>query len=372
MTALNALYFPATSVTTRQVSRELFFFDKIFHYLPAETENPDDPLAALGLCQGYPPVPFQEDLDRFRHLIRELKGNEAEFYSGQLSALTAEKPGNLDERSVRSLVQVLGGRPAETDNAKAAAREELWQARLLLRLGEILQQEENTLQQELAAISIKEKELFESLKGEPEIAFTLTELPQSPNSAPVRPEILVKAWARLFLADPQRDSHHILTSAQQDAVELLFEANEALSGKRPARLFRIPLPAAGAMEGNDFVTARTAFRQQAKETLAGFASLLAATTAGGGAADSLKDFTALAAAWTKTLAGNKELVQDEALARPGKNCPAAPHLEAYLCDAGLPRLLSHISRKGDALPPAPGGSRAVIAVISTRKSTCTG
>ena len=373
MTSLNALYFPDTSITTRQVSRELFFFDKIFHYLPAEAEKSNDPEADLGLCQGYPPVPFQEDLDRFRHLIRELKGNEAEFYSGSLSAM-ADAAKNRDEQSVRSIVQALGGRAAaEAEGAKAAAREELWQARLLLRLAEILNQEEQELQEELAAISIKEQELFEALKGEPEIAVSLSSLPQSIGRSPVRPEIVVRAWARLFLADPRQESHNILVSGHQDAVELLFDANEALSGKRPARLFRIPLPAAGAMERDAFLEARTAFRVTAKETLAAFTSLLAATTAAGGAAtDSLKDFTALAAAWTRTLAGGTTLRQDESPARPKKNCQGEPHLEVYLCNEGLPRLLTHLCRTKKSSLPEPDGGRAVIALTSTRKSTCKG
>ena len=374
MTSLNALYFPDTSVTTRQVRRELFFFDKIFHYLPMEAEKSSDPEADLGLCQGYPPVPFHEDLERFRHLIRELKGNEAEFYSGHISAMTADTAKNRDERSVRSIVQALGGRSGvEAEGAKAAAREELWQARLLLRLAEILNQEEQELQEELAAISIKEQELFEALKGEPEIAFALPSLQQSISSSPVRPEIMVRAWARLFLADPRQDSHTILVSGQQDAVEMLFDANEALSGKRPARLFRIPLPAAGALERDAFIDARTAFRVAAKETLAGFASLLAATTAGGAATDSLKDFTALAAAWTRTLAGCKGLAPDEAPARPKKNCQGEPHLEVYLCNESLLRLLAHLSRTGkSSLSESDGGGRAFIALTSNRKSTCKG
>lgn len=373
MPPLNALYFPETSVTTRQVSRELFFFDKIFHYLPAEAEKSSDPEAGLGLCQGYPPVPFHEDLERFSHLIRELKGNEAEFYSGHLSAMAAGPVKNREEQSVRSILQALGGRPAAEDaGAKAAAREELWQARLLLRLAEILSQEEQELQQELEAISVKEKELFEELKGEPEIPFSLSSLPPAISRPPVRPEILVRAWARLFLADPRQDSHTILVSGLQDAVEMLFDANESLSGKRPARLFRIPLPAAGALKGDAFIDARTAFRDAAQDTIAAFASLLAATAAGGTAADSLKDFTALAAAWTRTLAGSKGIKQDEAHARPKKNCPGEPHLEVYLCNEGLPRLLAHLCRTGKSPLPAPDGVRAVIALTSSRKSTCTG
>jgi hypothetical protein len=373
MPPLTSLYFPQTSISTRQVSQELVFFDKICNYLAAEADESTTDETASKLCEGYAPVPFQGDLDRFRQLIRELKGNEAEFYSGHLSAITAENARKRDEQSVKSLIQAIGGKPSADDTmAQAAATEGLWEARLLLKLAEILYQEEQELQKELSAISRKELELFEVLKGEPEIPFSLAPFQQMESRLPVRPEILVKAWAKLFLADRRRNNYPILVSGQSDAAELLFDANETLTQKRPVRLFRIPLPASAEMELEAYLHARAAFREEAQDTLAGFSSLLADTAAKGATPDTLKNFSVLAAAWTKIFNGCMAWGQPAAKPAQGGNCPAEPHLEVYLCNESLTRLLGHVCKTTVQPQAATGSPMGIIALKSSRKSTCKG
>jgi len=372
MLPLTALYFPRTSPSTRQLTQELVFFDKIFHYLAAEAEESTTDETTAGLCEGYPPVPFHGDLDRFRQLIRELKGNEAEFYSGHLSTIAAGNEKNRDEQSVKSLIQSIGGKSTAEPQKQSDNREDLWRARLLLKLAEILYQEEQDLQKELAAISMKEQELFEALKGEPEIPFTPTPFQQTASPLPMKPKILVKAWAKLFLADKQQDNYSILVSDQSDAADLLFDANETLTQKRPVRLFRIPLPASEEMELDAYSHARTAFREEAKDTLAGFRSLLADTAAQGTTPDTLKNFSTLAAEWTKIFNGCK--VWDLPIANPTqkRNCPGEPHLEVYLCNESLPRLLGHVCKTALKSQAATGSTLGLIALKSSRKSTCKG
>jgi hypothetical protein len=372
MLPLTALYFPQTSVSTRQVSQELVFFDKIFHYLAAEAEESTTDETDPELCEGYAPIPFHGDLDRFRQLIRELKGNEAEFYSGHLSTISSGNERNRDEKSVKSLIHLIGGKSAAETEEQLAAREGLWQARLLLKLAEILYQEEQELQKELSAISLKEQELFEVLKGEPEIPFSPSSFQQMESRLPVRPEILVKAWAKLFQTDKQQGNYSILVSGESDAAELLFDANETLTQKRPVRLFRIPLPASGEMELDAYIHARRTFREEAKDTLAGFRSLLSDTAAKGTTPDTLKNFSALAAEWVKIFNGCK--AWDQPVANPAQkgNCPGEPHLEVYLCNESLPRLLGHVSKTAAPPQEATGSTPAIIALKSSRKSTCKG
>ncbi|MBU4262104.1 MAG: hypothetical protein KKC76_09565 [Proteobacteria bacterium] len=373
MLPLTALYFPRTSVSTLQVSQELVFFDKIFHYLSAEEpEESTTDEAYPELCAGYAPVPFHGDLDRFRQLIRELKGNEAEFYSGHLSTITAGNEKNRDEQSVKSLIQSIGGKSAAEAKEQSQVREDLWRARLLLKLAEILYQEEQELQKELSAVSIKEHELFEALKGEPEIPFTPTPFQQMESTLPMRPKILVKAWAKLFLADRQQGNYSMLVSDQTDAAELLFDANETLTQKRPVRLFRIPLPASGEMELAASIQARTAFREAAKETLAGFRSLLSDTAAKGTTPDTLKNFSALAAEWTKIFNDSKAWHQPAGKAPLNANSSGEPHLEVYLCNESLPSLLGHVCKTAVQPQAATGSSLGLIALKSKRKSTCKG
>lgn len=163
MTSLTALFFPETSPEPEQLPQLLFFFDTIHHYQASE-----EPAAAPDpwrhLCPGYPPLPFHEELPRFTQLIRELKGNEGEFYSGQLTAMASRFSDRPDETNVRSLISSLSGPgepvAAQEDKRKQREkREELWQARLLLKLAEILRQEERELAQEMAAVAAREQEL---------------------------------------------------------------------------------------------------------------------------------------------------------------------------------------------------------------------
>jgi hypothetical protein len=369
MIPLTALYFPDTSLSARQVSQELIFFDKVYHYLPSETDGSDDSVAVAGICEGYPPVPFAEELNRFRQLIRELKGNEAEFYSGHLSSIAAGQEKNRDERSVRSLINSIEGTsPADQSGARADIREGLWQARLLLKLAEILYQEEQELQQELSAIAVKERELFESLKGEGEIPFALSGLTVE-SRLPVRPEILLKAWAKLFLADRRQGEHTILVTNQEQAAETLFDANEALSGQRPVRLFRIPLPGGSAMDMAAYINDRATFRAGARDIIDGFTSTLSATLASGGVTqETLKGFTRLAAEWTKNLHNCTAWQTASAPSGQENKCQGEPHLEVYLCNRSLPGLLAHLCRADSESHGAP----AIIALKSSKKSTCKG
>ncbi|MBU0909878.1 MAG: hypothetical protein KJ717_09950, partial [Proteobacteria bacterium] len=311
-------------------------------------------------------------LDRFRQLIKELKGNEAEFYSGHLSTITAGNEKNHDEQSVISLIQSIGGKSDAEAKEQSDIREDLWRARLLLKLAEILYQEELDLQKELATISVKEQELFEALKGEPEIPFTPTPFQQMESTLPMRPKILVKAWAKLFLADKQQGNYSMLVTDQSDAAELLFDANETLTQKRPVRLFRIPLPAGGEMELDASIQARTTFREAAKETLARFGSLLSQTAAQGTTPDTLKNFSALAAEWTRIFNDSKVWGHPAANPAHKTNCLGEPHLEVYLCNESLPSLLGHICKAKVQPRAATSSSLALIALKSSRKSTCKG
>ncbi|MBW1791177.1 MAG: hypothetical protein JRJ14_02745, partial [Deltaproteobacteria bacterium] len=104
MSQLTALYFPDTAITTQAVYQELLFFDKILFYQPVEIDPETHSPEGLDLCSGYPPVPFKEDLDRFKSLLRELKGHEGEFYSGQLSSMSLEYMERRDRPSVEGLI----------------------------------------------------------------------------------------------------------------------------------------------------------------------------------------------------------------------------------------------------------------------------
>ncbi len=369
MDKLHALYFPDTSITTRHVSQELLFFDKISCFQASETDETIDPLANLGLCEGYPPVPFNDQIDRFRHLIRELKGNEGEFYSGQLSRMSLDYLESRDESTVKNLISAISG---QNDTPATAAEqtknhEELWQARLLLKLAEILYREEEELQEGLSAVTDKETELFDALKGESGFAFSLPEIPIK-NRLHIRPQILINAWAKLFVHDNQQ-SHQLLTCTEEDA-ESLFEINEAISKQRPVRLFRIPLPHTTGMDIDDYLSKRSTFRGNAKELMTAFTTLISSVIEDGIQPDTLQKSATLAAEWTRLFAVSGPWGQDMVNPFHKPDGPGEPHLEVYLCNKSLETLMRHFAKAETAASTKTDSSPAIIAIKSRKASTC--
>ena len=370
MNKLHALSFPDTNITSRHVSQELLFFDKIFCFQASETDEPGDPQANLGLCESYPPVPFNDQIDRFRHLIRELKGNEGEFYSGQLSAMNLEYLESRDESTVKNLITAISGQNASESSSAEQNKEgeELWQARLLLKLAEILYREEEELQQGLSAVSHKETELFDALKGEPGFApLTLPEIPLK-NRIRIRPQILINAWAKLFVHD-KTHAHHIVTCNEEDA-ETLFEINESISKQRPVRLFRIPLPHTSGMDMDDYLSKRTTFRENSQEILAAFAALILSTRQNGLQADTLQKSATLAAEWTRNFAASGNWGENMINPFHKPDGPGEPHLEVYLCNTNLMTIFGHFAKSATKSPSQTDEGPAIIAMKSCRKSTC--
>lgn len=361
MSQLTALYFPDTAITTQAVYQELLFFDKILFYQPVEIDQeevytPED----LDLCSGYPPVPFKEDLDRFKALLRELKGHEGEFYSGQLSSMSLEYMESRDRPTVEGLISSIT-KTQDTTEPETKTKEALWQSRLLLKLAEIMAQEEQDLQNELSAIARKEELLFDALKGDPELSKSLRPQTSYPTPIPVRPKIILKAWGQLFLAD-KKETPWILTTDDSEYGESFFEASEALSGQRPVRLCRIPLPYTEGLDIGSYITNRNHFRKNGEETLGSFARLLEETVHSGQQENTLKDWAGMAAELTRLIADSGTWSQPYPPA-------IQPHLEIYLCNQPLHKLLAHFCRsKAEATANEP--EHGIIAIKSSKKIEC--
>ncbi|MEK6201719.1 MAG: hypothetical protein N2A40_04790, partial [Desulfobulbaceae bacterium] len=142
-------------------------------------------------------------------------------------------------------------------------RQALWQARLVLKIAEVLDQEEEELALQLATIDDQEIDLFRRLQGEmresgdediaeEEDPFTeLLELKQKMNQP--RPGMIknrLRAWSRLFLSGPM-PNFRLWTTRRQEAADILLEQYERESGHSPIELLQIDLPARISQEGSD-------------------------------------------------------------------------------------------------------------------------
>lgn len=164
--------------------------------------------------------------------------------------------------------------------------EALWQARLVLKIAEVLDREEEELAQQLAAIDDEEIALFRSLQGEiresgdedvveEDPFIELLELKQKMNQP--RPGMIknrLRAWSRLFLSGPLPDNFCLWTTRRQEAADILLEKYEQECGQAPILLLQIDLPARISQENAEAVREIEQFRDEMQAHLQELATAL--------------------------------------------------------------------------------------------------
>ncbi len=355
MTQLTALRFPDTLVTTASVSQELFFFDRIDFFQPTESEIGDnpDPLADLKLCVGYPPAPLGDDLERFRMLLSELKGNEGEFYSGVLSSITLDYLGNRGGEKTWELISSLQRQGKTGKDKKARNREEiLWQARLLLKLSEVIQREEEAMEISMASVADLERNLFRQLKdgdvNDQDESLAVKPVTTARPFGRIGP--LLKAWGQLFLAD--RQPHGILTTNNAEAALTILDVEESLAGQAPKRAAKLVLPSPLIMDG--FFGKREDFRRAVAGILNDFAGLLGDLSEKGLDEETSRKLDQAAEEW------NRQVEETGLTAgQPGF------FLEIYFCRNSPARLLAHLCKATDISLPVSTPNHGIIALTTS-------
>ncbi|MCF6290561.1 MAG: hypothetical protein L3J03_06165 [Desulfobacterales bacterium] len=272
MNPMTALLFPDTAPSGDIVRQLLFFFEKLILYLPAEPDPAGQPDPAAGLpgslCRAYPPAPLGNELDRFHGLIRELEqhkqGRAGQLGTLALAVLSTALAGDRDEASSTRLRAALTRSP---DKVVSARQGELWQARVLLRLAETLDREEQEIAAGLTAVAGSERDLLDALRGRAgEDDREWREPALVTPGAVVRQR--VKAFARLYLADTDPEQPQVLATGRFEAADPLLAAYEKLRNDPPVLRFTLPLPDPGDISatGGDiaaYIDLRAAFRIQA-------------------------------------------------------------------------------------------------------------
>lgn len=206
------------------------------------------------------------DRDRFLHLLHDIK-NRKDNYVEQLSYLSLASlsaPASRGDGSKLTIISsLLEGMEQDADAANEQDRLALWQARLVLKIAEVLDQEEEELALQLATIDDQEIDLFRRLQGEmresgdEDLAeeedpfIELLELKQKMNQP--RPGMIknrLRAWSRLFRSGPM-PNFWLWTTRRQEAADILLEQYERESGHSPIELLQIDLPARISQEGSD-------------------------------------------------------------------------------------------------------------------------
>lgn len=255
MISLETLLFPDTDIF-RDKLYPLLLFCKPMHYLqPVEVdennimENENDIFMDHGLCQGHTPAPLGNDQQRFLQLVTDIKTRKDD-YAAQLSALTmaamsapkSEKKGESGHDIVSSLLKGHNLSPAlhTTDT-------DLWQARLVLAIAEILDREEEELYDELQLLDTREIDMLRTLQGgdvsqEEEPLAELDRIREhltKPRAKEVKKRFA--AWLRLIRVEPLAEKF-LWVASSDDAADQVIHEYEKRSDMVITPLLKLPLP----------------------------------------------------------------------------------------------------------------------------------
>ena len=262
----HVLYTPATIPQERPFRQLLLVFDKIFLYAPSEDLPACD--AWDGAVAAYAPVPFGDDLETFRRLIADISANPDDFYGGGLLSMARTASGELDEGAVWQLIAQFAPNAAREDRRIEA----LYQARLLLKLSEIVEERDREVGEALARVDEQAAHLLQDLKGEDdfeEIRRAAAGLAAGFDSTTAKRRLA--AWARLFCHDPRAGEHHLI-ACDRETFDILADYAGPNLLERPQELAALSLPEPGtpaaatfSRPGNDFFTALQAAAHEAPD-----------------------------------------------------------------------------------------------------------
>ncbi len=287
MNRRSVVIFPDTVPQEQVLIPLVQVFEPVVYCLPveneaAETDSGGSGCAELlkqGLCRFFAPAPLAADRDRFLRLVSDLH-NRRDDYAGQLSRLSlAALPagGRPEQESKGSIMTSLLRSHGIEERQKEKLVLLLWQARLVLKLGEFFDAEQESLRLEMQKISEKQKKMFSGLSNGPANPFSLTEQLSSPAvvAADNWQRLRLRAWARIFaLGRPLPDAPAVFVTRSRDAVDRLAEEYERRHGSLPRVVLHLPLPAGYAGNGQP-AGQRDLFRREGADLLARLDGLLA-------------------------------------------------------------------------------------------------
>ncbi len=244
MTPLTTLLFPETAPLPVQYQPLQLFFATLFHLGLDEQEEADSQhLHRKTWLKTLYPIPLGDDRERFLFLLNNIR-NRKDDYSAQLSQLTlASLSADLQFAESRTgIIQTV----LETREGKEKDKTqegEIWQARLLLAIAEIIAQQQHDISQAMQELAAEEDQLFSTLHGEiqdfEEEKLSRTEKidiePTSPlNNTTIKN--IFKAWLVLISGKETLVSQlktAIWTATQREVAEILIENHHKREGEPP-------------------------------------------------------------------------------------------------------------------------------------------
>lgn len=257
MNSLNTLFFPGTDIFSIRQYPVYLLFQNIHLIRPVE-DLPDasgaecqDSFINSGFCQVHTPCPLGRNRARFLQLVQDIQ-NRKDDYAAQLNSLllAAKSRGPAeDSDSERAIINSLLAPAAIHDDSIAIEKEEkLWQARLVLSIGEILDLEEEEIARDLAIVEDDQAGLFKALHGDEdgsEDDSPFAELSQlerklgAANAGNIKKRF--QSWKTLFL-EGDAEQYEVFLTTSQDGGDFLLELFEKTSSQPPHLATTLELP----------------------------------------------------------------------------------------------------------------------------------
>ena len=277
-----AVIFPDTVPSERMLIPLVQVFEELVYFQPVENDTvvPElntpviDALIAEGCCRVFAPSPLGEDREKFRQLVEDIR-NRREDYGVQFAqASLASIPSFTRpvKETKSSLVSELLGAKGISEKEKDRNAGLLWQARLVLKLGEIFDADQESLRRNLQAVRNREENLLAELRKEKETLFSLTG--NLGAASPVTPEMVemrLRAWTRLSVQDKAawQATPVFLLTGSGDGFEMLADTFEHISGRAPIQTGSLSLPAR-CPDTETMIRQSRLFREETKELRAEF------------------------------------------------------------------------------------------------------
>jgi len=250
-------------------------FEPVVYLRSVENDDPDvNARASLyhemidqGLVRFDCPAPLGENRDRFLRLVHDLQ-HRRDDYASQLShlslaALSSREEGESKTSIIGTLMKQTGIEQTKEEEQRSMV---LWQARLVLKLGEIFDREQEELQEHLTKISNREQGLLEKLREEDEQPFSLTRMLNNAGSiTDGQLRLQLKAWSRLFALGEGESAGSVFVTTNRETLDQLAEQYEQTLKEPPRQLLSLLLP--GGRTGETFTEQRTAFRKDGAQLL---------------------------------------------------------------------------------------------------------
>jgi len=228
-----------------------------------------DPFTEMSFCQAHSPCPMtEEDKNGFLHLIKDIQTRGDTFVSQlKMTTLASMSSPRRQESSGTILSALFPSPKKKLAREDEKTRLDLWQARLILKLAEILDKEEVNLSRQFSSINSLEAEMLQHLRGDRDtdsndpLLTRSTQTHNQPNAAITGNRM--KAWITLYRHWDSTDIP-VWISGREDAADILFEKVAKAGTPQPHQFLQIPLPTIGRKDKNDYYEKMRLFRKEEK------------------------------------------------------------------------------------------------------------